>query len=107
MAQIVVGVEQERPNAWSFEVFARDETAERTIELRLHWADYERWSQGRHAPARVAAAAIRVAVDALTLDELPAKADAAALARRLPGFSERVDGLLDDPTFQPGITPEP
>ncbi|MEM8836047.1 MAG: hypothetical protein AAGD00_09530 [Planctomycetota bacterium] len=106
MAQIVVGLEQERASAWSFEVSVRGETGEASTELRLHWADYERWSQGRHAPARVAAAAIQAALDHVRIAELPDREDASAFARRHEGFMERVESLLDDPGFRPGLACE-
>ena len=85
--QVEILSERELPDGLAFRATVREEGAARgatrTIEVRLHWADYNLWSaDGADPPERVAAAVLRFAAGRGAVAELPASFDAASLRRR-------------------------
>lgn len=104
--------ESERPGGLAFRVAVRepprdgarpDGNQERTVEVRVNWADYNLWSpDGADPPERVAHATVRylcaeLARAGLPLSGLPATFDAATLRRRYPGADSAIAALLRAP----------
>ena len=83
--------ERERPDGLTFQARLDAGGTARTVELRLHWADYNHWSpDGADPPERVALAALRFACSVISMDELPASFDASTLRRRHPDADARI-----------------
>jgi len=87
---VSVVTECEDGAGWVFRLMIRDGPSAQPLDLRLSWADYDRWSGGRASPEEVAAAVARAALDSPAREALPRSADAATLARRWPGFEDRL-----------------
>lgn len=87
--------EHEVSHGWRFEITIGQGVQRRSILLRLDWADYNRWSQGRLSPAEVAAGVIACAAAMLGAAKLPEQTDAATLRRRAHGFEDRLTAYLD------------
>lgn len=64
--------------------------AERTIDLRLDWTDYDHWSHGRLTPSEVAAGALRCAAALAGADRIPDRVDASSLRRLAPGLDDHI-----------------
>lgn len=87
--------ERETPVGLSFRVALREGASTRSIEVRMHWADYNLWSpDGADPPERVATAAVRLLCSRVELAELPETFDAATLRRRFADADSAISALL-------------
>lgn len=88
---VEVHEEHATERGWSFRVTVLAPGAGATdLTLTLSWHDYEHWSHGTSAPARVARAVLEAAAEAGALNEPPARVDASTLRRITPGLDDRV-----------------
>ncbi|MFO0873351.1 MAG: hypothetical protein U0575_05205 [Phycisphaerales bacterium] len=101
MVHVDVQILSERalPNGLAFQASVRETerapALARSIEVRLHWADYNLWSiDGADAPERVAAAVLRFAASRVALADLPESFDASTLRRRHADADETIAGHL-------------
>lgn len=98
MSVIRVGSERESTAGWRFEVHVRaDEgmgSESSRHEVSLSWADYEHWSHGAHAPARVVDAVMRFLLDRVGYDDIAARFDAARVRRRFPEVDDVLPTML-------------
>lgn len=93
--EVTIIGERERPDGLAFEARVEGEAGARSIELRLHWADYNHWSpDGADPPERVALAALRFACSRTPAPELPASFDASTLRRLHPGADEAIMAMV-------------
>jgi hypothetical protein len=96
--EIQILTEEERPGGLAFRASVREGAAERIIEIRLHWADYNLWSpDGVHPPQSVAMAVARYLVGRAGAEALPESIDASTPRRRDPDADAAIVALLHDP----------
>jgi len=95
--QPIVTVETERdtPGGWSFGVVVRQDGApDRSLTMRLSWADFEHWSGGASAPSAVAQSVVELALErkgeAVKLGDF----DAAMIRRWFPGADDALCSRL-------------
>lgn len=93
--EVTVLREQEVAHGWCFAISIGAGAERKSIQLRLDWADYNYWSQGRLSPAEVATGVVACAAALLGEGGLPEQADAATLRRQAPGFEDRLNDFLD------------
>lgn len=86
--------EQEDPAGWTFTLRVGRGAADSVHTLTLSWVDYEHWTRGAVAPAVVAEALARVALESAAESGLGEHVDAGRLAREIPGLGERVRAAL-------------
>jgi len=91
-----IETETDTPNGWSFAVNVRSNAVDdRTITLRMGWADFEHWSAGAVPPSAVARAVVELALerkpDSVNLGDF----DAAMLRRWFPGADEALQNKLN------------
>ncbi len=94
MAHITVDNETQTRTGWSFDVTVATGAHEGRHTVTLSYADYEHWSHGRHAPARVVEAVVRYVLRAGRSDGLRPAFDAARARRLAPAIDEELPGLL-------------
>lgn len=92
MAQVSVTDEREEAGGWRFVVLVGSD--ERACDVRLSWVDYEHWSRGVHAPARVIEALVRYLIDRDGEHAVRARFDAASVRRLHPHVDEELPALL-------------
>lgn len=92
MAQVSVRDETEEAGGWRFRVLVGAD--ERPCDVRLSWVDYEHWSRGNHAPARVVEALVRYLIDRDGEQSVRSRFDAASVRRTHPGVDTELPALL-------------
>ena len=98
MSTVRVGAEQESTAGWRFEVHVRAAEGPGSESTRheviLSWVDYEHWSHGAHAPARVVDAVMRFLLDRVGYGDIAARFDAARVRRTFPEVDDVLPTML-------------
>lgn len=86
----LVREEREGPHGWIFRIaLNHPKTSRETFELSIAWVDHDFYTGGGLKPSKLAEVIAELAADALG-DQLPARADAAMIRRRVTGFDDLV-----------------
>lgn len=85
----VISLDQETETARGWLFHARVTSSDGAVTahaMRMSWADYDHWSHGAAAPAKVAEAVLRYVVD--QGETAPTDFDASTIRRRHPDMDE-------------------
>ncbi len=86
---VTILTEKDTPSGWQFDArLSEPGEPDRTVTLRLSWADFEHWSGGAIPPSVVAKAVVELAMERKPASARLGDFDAAMLRRWFPGTDE-------------------
>jgi len=92
---VTIETETDAPGGWWFGVrITTPDLPDRTLTLRMSWADFEHWSAGVSPPSVVALAVVELAIERKPEGVALGDFDAAMLRRWFPGADESLQNRL-------------
>ena len=94
MAEIVIGIETEGTNQWSYDVQVTQNGKPYDYQVTLSWSDYDLWSRGRVAPQKVIRAAFEFLLDKEPASSILSKFDCSLIRRYFPEVDQELPSMV-------------
>ena len=94
MAEIEVGTETERDNAWAYEVRVFDAGRTYEYDVTLSFSDYDHWSRGRVPPSRVVHRAFEYLLAREPAGSILPKFDCSVIRRYFPEVDKELPKMI-------------